>query len=153
MTSTYPRPFFLALAVPFLPPAVGGPKRSSMLLALLMLVPGLLGGADTPPTLPFDTLLLIAGGAVNSPDDGGGALPVRSPFVSGIDPEKLLEGGGPADDVGRGADVGPGGPVGPANPETARRGAVAFGGGGVATGAVVSSVPAFLFTQRFRSGS
>lgn len=153
MTSTYPRPFFLALAVPFLPPAVGGPRRSSMLLALLMLVPGLLGGADTPPILPLDTLLIIAGGAVSSPDDRGGALPVRSPFVSGIDPERLLDGGGPAADIGRGADVGPGGPGGPAIPETARRGPVAFGGGGVAAGAVVSSAPAFLLTQRFRSGS
>ena len=152
MTSTYPRPFFLALAVPFLPPAVGGPRRSSMLLALLMLVPGLLGGADAPPTLPFDTLLLIEGGA-SSLDDGGGALLVCSPFISGDDPERLLETGGPEADIGRGVDVGPGGLAGPATPETARRGPVAFGGGGVAAGVVVSSAPAFLLTQRFRSES
>lgn len=148
MTSTYPRPFFLPRAVPFRPPTVGGPRRSSMLLALLMLVPGRLGGADAPPALPFDTLLVIVGGAISSP----GALPV--PFVSSWGPEKLLDGGGPAADIGRGADVGPpGGPEGPTIPETARRGPVAFGGGGVAVGAGVSSAPAFLLIQRFRSGS
>jgi hypothetical protein len=122
-----------------------------MLLALLMLVPGLLGGADAPPALPFDTLLLIVGGAVSS--DGGGALPVRAPLVSRIEPERLLDAGGPAADIGRGAEVGPGGPVGPGAPETARRGPVAFGGGGVAVGAGVSSAPAFLLIQRFNSGS
>jgi hypothetical protein len=121
-----------------------------MLLALLMLVPGRLGGPDGPPRLPFDTVLLIVGGKARS--DAGGALPVRSLFASKPGPERLLDGGGPAADIGRGAEVGPGGPDGGA-PETARRGPVAFGGGGVAAATGVSSAPAFLLTHRFRSGS
>lgn len=150
MTSTYPRPFFLPLVVPFRPPAVGGPRRSSILLALLMLVPGRLGGPDGPPTLPFDTLLLIVGGTESS--DAGGALPVRSLFASGPGPDRLLDGGGPAADIGRGAEVGPCGPDRGAL-ETVRRGPVALGGGGVAAATGVSSAPAFLLTHRLRSGS
>lgn len=122
-----------------------------MLLALLMLVPGRLGGPDGPVALPLDTLLLIEGGAESS--EGGGALPVRSPLTPGRDPERLLDGGGPAADIGRGADVGPGGPVGLGAPDTARRGPVAFGGGGVALATGVSSAPAFLLIQRLSSGS
>jgi hypothetical protein len=120
-----------------------------------MPVPGLLGGADAAPALPFETLLVIEGGAAKSLDEGGNfPFPfIDSPFTSALGEEKLLEGGGPAADAGRGADVGPGGPTGLGTPETARRGPAAFGGGGVAVGLGVSSAPAFLLIQRFSSGS
>ena len=66
MTSTYPLPFFFPFAVPFLPPVDGGPSKSSMLLALLMPVLGLLGGAvggpEPPILLPLLTLRLMPGG-------------------------------------------------------------------------------------------
>jgi hypothetical protein len=120
-----------------------------------MPVPGLLGGADAAPALPFETLLVIEGGAAKSLGERG-IFPfpfIDSPFTLALEEEKLL-GGGPAADAGRGADVGAGGPTGLGTPETARRGpGVAFGGGGVATGVGVSSAPAFLLTQRFNSGS
>lgn len=156
MTSTYPRPFFFAFAVPFLPPALGGPRRSSILLALLILVPGLLLGAEEPAALPFDTLLLMGGGAISSLAAGGvpPRLSARPSFPGALDVKRAREGGGPEADIGRGAEVGPlGVPVGPTAPDTARRGPVAFGGGGVAVGVGVSSAPAFLLTQRFKSGS
>jgi hypothetical protein len=123
-----------------------------MLLALLILVPGLLGGADAPPALPFDTLPLIDGGVDSSPD-AGGTVPARSPIIPFANADRLFDGGGPAADIGRGAEVGPGGPAGLAAADTARRGPVAFGGGGVAAAAGVSSAPAFLLIQRFSSGS
>jgi hypothetical protein len=59
----YPLPFFAFLAPAFR--ATGGPNRSSMLLALLILVPGRLGGPvpGCPLALPFDTVRVIGGGA------------------------------------------------------------------------------------------
>jgi hypothetical protein len=122
-----------------------------------MLVPGLLLGAEEPAALPFDTLLLMSGGAISSLAAGG--VPPRLPPIcpsifSAVDANMARDGGGPEADIGRGAEVGPlGGPVGPTAPDTARRGPVAFGGGGVAVGVGVSSALAFLLTQRFKSGS
>ena len=60
ITSTYPLPFFFAPFFAPAPPApsflllgTGGPSKSSILLALLMPVPGLLGG-PLLLRLPFD---------------------------------------------------------------------------------------------------
>jgi len=72
----YPLPFFVFFAPPFL--AMGGPRRSSMLLALLMLVPGRLGG---PVALPFETLRAI---------DGGWSVGCKIP--SGYDPSPIIIG-------------------------------------------------------------
>jgi len=65
----YPLPFFALFTVPFLLPVLGGPNKSSMELALLIPVPGLLGGADGGP---FDCDLVIR--------SGGGASPPASPI-------------------------------------------------------------------------
>lgn len=46
-----------------------------MELALLMLVPGRLGGPGSGPALPLLALLLMAGGATSPLLSGGGALP------------------------------------------------------------------------------
>lgn len=64
ITSIYPLPFFF-FVVPFRDPPVAGPSKSSILLALLMLVLGRLGGAlgGPPAADPLLTLLTIAGGA------------------------------------------------------------------------------------------
>ena len=67
MTSIYPLPFFFGLAVPFAPALfiMAGPNKSSIELALLMPVPGLLGGAlgGLDPTLPLETVRAMIGGA------------------------------------------------------------------------------------------
>ena len=73
----YPLPFFAFFIVPFALAPVG-PSRSSILLALLMLVPGRLGGPVTPAVrLVLLWLLLIAGGAAgrNVPSAAAGAGP------------------------------------------------------------------------------
>jgi hypothetical protein len=108
-----------------------------MLLALLIPVPGLLGGPV--PMLPLDTLRLIALEAAGP----GGAE------AGGAGASKEAEGtrGGV---FRRGADVGPASGPGPL---TVRGGAADRGGGGVAVGVGVFSAPAFLLTQRLRLGS
>lgn len=117
---------------------MGGPSRSSIELALLMLVPGRLGGPLL--ALPFETVRCIKGGAP-SPIVAGGAeelgattSPVGGPFAIA--------------DGDRGADVDTVAVGGPA-PLAVRGGPAILGGGGVAEGAGVLSTPPFLFTQRF----
>lgn len=117
-----------------------------MLLALLILVPGRLGGPDPGPTLPFDTERLIAGGAARPLIAGGAEA------GGALDPEKgaseIAE--DTREDIPmRGAEVGPGGCA----PLTDRGGPAALGGGGVAVGVGVLSAPPFLLIQRFNSGS
>jgi hypothetical protein len=151
MTSTYPRPFLPFFpAAPFLPPAVGGPSKSSIELALLILVPGRLGG--TVAALPLPVLTFSAEGVPKPPSVGGG----------GTLPFALLSDGVPSisDEVDAarcgGANPGRGEGVGPESgaPLTFRSGpAPALGGGGVAEGDGVFSAPAFLLTHLFNSGS
>lgn len=138
--STYRPPFFA-----FFAPGFRGPAaliKSSMLLALLILVAGRLGGAlGGPPTLLFDTERIMLGGR------GPGGTPRLSLDAAC-------------------ASAGPGGPPGgalarPMGGVIVRGGGgvpvldleAPFGGGGVAVFACVASAPPFLFTQRFRSGS
>lgn len=114
-----------------------------MLLALLMLVVGLLGGAlgGPPAALVLDTERAI-----------GGAMPVKLSWDaalvrSGMERAGVSIGGpigGPPMD---GIEPMDGGGV----PETER--GMARGGGGVAVFASGTSAPGFLLTQRFRSGS
>lgn len=106
-----------------------------MLLALLMLVAGLLGGADggPPPTLlAFEAERIMDGGTADGPDRLG-------------DEAALVGGVGL---IGGGAELEGGGGV----PAPAGRG-VPRGGGGVADLGALSSAPAALLTQRFWSGS
>jgi hypothetical protein len=139
----YPRPFFGFFIVPFL--AVGAPRRSSMELALLALVPGLEPGA-----LPLLTLRPIGGAIPKPPPSREGAVAAPFALVSWVapsEPEEVgvsrCEGGPPR----RGEEVGPvGGPL-------TARGGPARGGGGVAVGPGGVSPPPFLLTQRLRSGS
>lgn len=113
-----------------------------MLLALLMLVVGLLGGAlGGPPMLVFETERAM-----------GGAMPRLSRLTglvrSGIDREAPM-GGGTLDRPpmgGGGVEVGIGGV-----PVEARD--MPLGGGGVAVLASETSAPDFLLTHRFKSGS
>lgn len=152
MTSTYPRPFLAFLAPAFLPPALGGPRRSSIELALLMLVPGRLGGPGGGPAFPLVALLLIAGGAPNPPSrSDGGALPLTSSEAPSIS-EDIDEARGEGPDPERDAEVKLS-PEPPGGPLTLRGGPVALGGGGVAEGVGVFSAPAFLLTHRFKTGS
>lgn len=72
ITSTYPLPFFPFLTVPPLR-ACGAPIRSSMLLALLMLVGGLDGGADGGPEGGPETDRIACCGASASDSPTGGA--------------------------------------------------------------------------------
>jgi hypothetical protein len=142
ITSTYLPPFFFFTVPPTLRWPPGGPlSRSSRLLALLMPVPGRLGGPLPPP-------FIIPPGTAES---GAAALP-PSPGVptreGGPDPGivalTILE-GGPLE----------GGPEEPTAPLTALEGGpLARGGGGVAALAVaLSSPPPFLLTHFFRSSS
>jgi hypothetical protein len=116
-----------------------------MLLALLMLVAGLLGGAlGGLPTLLLEAVRAID---VDSPKlsvDGG--LP-KAGMGIGID-------GGPPDGGGALARPAMGGGVadGGGGVPLEETGAP-FGGGGVAFFASVFSAPGFLLTQRLRSGS
>lgn len=106
-----------------------------MLLALLILVAGLLGGADGGPLLALDAVRIIGGaadpGRVGDPELGGGNETVRG-FGGGTKP--LPPGGGGVPDGGGMAD--------------AERG-IARGGGGVADTGACASAPAALLTQRF----
>lgn len=129
-----------------------------MLLALLMLVPGLLGGAlgGPPPGAPVALVLEAErdmGGA-----SGGGVLPLAPPprlsceaalYSSWTGPGGGTDrGGGPpeTDRLGGGVPVGGGGV-----PETER--GPALGGGGAGFLASVFSAPDFLLTHLLRSGS
>jgi hypothetical protein len=151
ITSTYPLPFFFPFAPPaFLPPALGGPSKSSILLALLMLVPGRLGGPL--PATPLLELLDIFGGIKLDTGGVGFASPSKNAAGGGCMPLSLtalcpIPGGGPL--IVFGALVCP--PL-PGGPELVL-GGPALGGGGVADLASVCSAPAFLLTHRFRSGS
>lgn len=117
-----------------------------MLLALLMLVGGRLGGPlGMLAALVLDTVLAI--GALAGPSASGWTFE-RS------DGAGLNRRGGPPGgalarplSVGVAPSAGGGGGV----PETDR--GIDFGGGGVAFLVSVASAPAFLLTQRLRSGS
>lgn len=141
MTSTYLPPLFLPLVVPPFRGA-GAPSKSSILLALLMLVAGRLGGPDK-------------GGPPARPPIGGGAEAEGKP-VCGVAGDALTDGvpeGGPL----AGVKVRKGGPDmgGPAGGAVA---ALTFllgplGGGGVAADGAAASAPPFLLTHFLRSGS
>lgn len=150
MTSTYRPPFFF-----FAAPLTRGPtapSKSSILLALLMLVVGLLDGPLAAEVLL--PLRVMAGGApgVNlSP----APAPPGGPPAAGAEVKLAALGGPPG-----GALALPSSP--PAPPEWGGGGvdlALALppggprGGGGVAVFLAWSSADAFLFTQRFCSGS
>jgi hypothetical protein len=134
MTSTYLpfRPFFAAPARLL---AVGAPSRSSISLALLILVGGLLGGRDNAapavggaPTPGVLALLAIGGSNAPPAADGGG--------TGGGGPRLVALGGA----VEKPADAGAGL-------------ALALGGGGVAAGAALTAEPSALLTHRFRFSS
>ena len=147
MTSTY-LPLFLPFFAPPLLPEVGGAalRRSSMLLALLMLVPGRLGGAIAPPP---EADLAIGGAPPDADRAIEGAPPKLSedailPRVPGID-----MGGGTLilPPMGGGVLIGGGGvPLTERDPNP-------FGGGGAADLASVFSAPGFLLIHRLSSGS
>ena len=153
ITSTYPRPFFPFFAPAFLPPALGGPRRSSIELALLMLVPGRLGGPAGGSVLPLLALLLMAAVAPSPPPRrSGSALPLTSGEAPSVSDEfNTLRCGWP--ELRRGVDVKLSLACPPGGPLTLRGGPVALGGGGVAEDVGVFSAPAFLFTHLFKSGS
>lgn len=107
-----------------------------MLLALLMLVAGLLGGAEGGPPatlLAFEAERIMDGGTADGPD----RLGEEAALTGGVG----LRGGAELE-----------GPGGGGVPAPAGRG-VARGGGGVADLGALSSAPAALLTQRFWSGS
>lgn len=135
ITSTYRPPFFLPLApVPLRGNAA--PRRSSILLALLMLVAGLLGGAEGGPPatlLALEAVRFIDGGMADGPERFGD----EAALTGGVG----LSGGAELEGPGGGGVPVPGG-----------RG-VPRGGGGVADLGALSSAPAALLTQRFWSGS
>lgn len=168
ITSTYLAPLFAFFAPAFLgPPAPAAPNKSSILLELLKLVPGLLPTGGPPTDIPlavlvFDTDRSIATG----PGGAGTPSPPAGKLVSDDD----ASGGGGADSgprlAARGGPVGgalarpgsgPGPPPigGPGLAETDRGApppAAARGGGGAGFLAA-SSGPAFLLTHRLSSGS
>ena len=132
MTSTYPLPFLLFLTVPPFR-ACGTPIKSSMVLALLIAVPGLDGGADGGANRPSPvggakvgaagvSPLVCAGDSLRPGEEVvRGLLPGSGPmFTGGV----LVPGSGGTG----GTFVGTGG--GPA-PLTALLGGGALGGGGV----------------------
>jgi hypothetical protein len=127
---------------------VGGPKRSSILLALLILVVGRLGGPlGGPVALPLDMDLLI-GVAI-----GGGTAreggPSNCPDVVLVAMAETDRCGGALAPMGLGVDVGS-----MAGEPLTLRGGPALGGGGVADGpSCAPSLPAFLLTHLFKSGS
>lgn len=136
ITSTY-RPFFLPLAPPLVL-GIAGPSKSSISLALLILVAGLLGGFREPGVggpLPggllrgcgIDVLLLIGGPEKPIAEDGG---------AGGMLGE-LIDGGVPFAERPLVDGLG-----------------VSLGGGGVADGVTaVSFAPAALLTHLLSSGS
>ena len=141
MTSTYLPPLFLLFAVPPLR-GPGAPSKSSILLALLILVAGRLGGAEP--------------GGPPSPPSGGGAEADGKP-VCGAAGEAAMDGGpegGPLAGVMTregGPDMG--GPAcGAAALLTLLEGGP-LGGGGVAAVGAAASAPPFLLTHFLRSGS
>ena len=128
------------MAPPLRGPAA--PSKSSMLLALLMLVVGLLGGAlgGPEPRLGFDTEWFRVGGVVRlSVEACGARLDAGRGGPEGGGTLDRPPGGGGVTSVGIGV------------PLTDR--GIALGGGGVAFLASVFSAPDFLLIQRFSSGS
>lgn len=130
---------------------LAAPNKSSILLELLKLVPGLLPVPPVDATLPFDTVRNIAtgpgGGAINPPASDGDA--------DGGEP-KLAARGGPVGGALARPDSGPAMGGGPGLAETERGappGGAAPRGGGGAGFLAASSGPAFLLTQRLSSGS
>ena len=127
---------------------MGGPKRSSILLALLILVVGRLGGPlGGPVALPLDMDLLIevaiGGGTAR---EGG---PSNCPDVVLVAMAETDRCGGALPPMGLGADVDP-----MAGEPLTLRGGPALGGGGVADGpSCAPSLPAFLLTHLPKSGS
>lgn len=156
MTSTY-RPLFLGFFGPaFRGP--GAPNKSSILVALfiLMLVDGLLGGAETggPPS-PGRTALVETDRARLPGPDRACILSIDCAVVK----VPAVERGGSMAPTGRRLDPsaagggvfvtdGGGGGVPPTEREIPAR-----GGGGVAFLASTFSAPGFLLIQRPRSGS
>jgi len=145
---------FLPLVPLLFTPAFLGaaaPSKSSIELALLILVPGLLGGPDALIALPFDACLLMAmpeaENAIPGGAKDGGPEPIASPVPSDK-PETFLEGGAIL-----GAEVGPGVLLDVGGLLADRGGPGARGGGGVAVEAGVLSPLPFLLTQRFCSWS
>lgn len=118
-----------------------------MLLAWLMLVVGLEGGAEGGPPAGPATLLALEAARImgGGTDPGGPGGPGGGPGEKRPSFERVVE---PGRDGGARLD----GPGGGGVPEPAGRG-VARGGGGVATFGALSSAPAALLTQRFCSGS
>lgn len=116
-----------------------------MLLALLMLVAGLLGGAlGGPPMLVLEADRIIGGGAIRDSvegllDSSGVADRILGGIRGGGALLLVVNGGG-------GVPMGGGGV-----PDTDR--GPALGGGGVAVLGAVFSAPGFLLIHRFRSGS
>lgn len=149
MTSMY-RPLFLDF---FAPPlrGPGGPRRSSILLALLMPVVGRLGGPPPVALVPDadrdmgcasgGSLRLSVEGAALSSGVPGGGMDLGGPVTLPPDTDlgAIMEGGGGVPEGGGGVAVADRGP--------------ALGGGGVADLASTFSAPGFLLTQRFKSGS
>jgi hypothetical protein len=133
---------FLTAGFFFPPAALGatGPSRSSISLALLILVLGLLGGRDGG--IPPDS-------AVTGPGCGGCAL--VDLWIGGGIPRP--EGGPPATEVGESGCAGLPMPEGGGIMPLAGLlgGAIDFGGGGVAAAGVAASAPPFLLTHRPRS--
>ena len=143
MTSTYRPPFFFFAAAPFL--GCAAPNKSSMLLALLMLVPGRDGGPEA------------SGGRASV---GGLAAPSLSDGTPGVLARDGMPIGGGIDELLGGIEVGgrrpvEGGPIGGVPPDAllAAAGGPPRGGGGVAAGLAVSVAPAFLLTHFLSSGS
>ena len=149
ITSTYRPPFFFFAAAPFR--GCAAPSKSSMLLALLMLVLGRDGGPEASGGRPS-----IGGfaGAPSASDPRPGVLE-RDEMPIGGGMEELLgvDVGGlrPAPPGGGGPPMG--GPAVPLEAALAAAGGPPRGGGGVAEGLAVSVAPAFLFTHFLSSGS
>jgi len=139
MTSTYLDVgfFFLAVRRP-----VAGPIKSSMLLALLMLVPGRL------PAAPARLVLLALRDKGGKNDGGGANIPdPPPPAPSRGEPVFDTGGGALADGPGWGEPAA-GGP----GPDDTDRGAV-LGGGGTARGVSTTWAPGALLTHRLSLSS
>ena len=148
ITSTYRPPFFFFAAAPFR--GCAAPSRSSILLALLILVLGRDGGPEANGGLPS-----IGGfaGAPSASEPIPGVLERDGmPMGGGIDELLGMEVGGlrPAP-AGGGPLIG--GPAVPLEAALPAAGGPPRGGGGVAEGFAVSVAPAFLFTHFLSSGS